>query len=68
MENHDININSNFLFTEDLSELDPDIDRIIAFEEERQANKIILIPSESICSKAVRQALSCVFTNISRKL
>ena len=64
MENRDTNIDSDFLFTEDLSELDPDTDRIIAFEEERQANKIILIPSESICPKAVRQALSCVFTNI----
>jgi glycine cleavage system T protein len=64
MENCDTNIDSDFLFTEDLSELDPDTDRIIAFEEERQANKIILIPSESLCPKAVRQALSCVFTNL----
>ncbi|MBM3240752.1 glycine cleavage system aminomethyltransferase GcvT [Candidatus Poribacteria bacterium] len=64
MENHDSITYSDFLFTEDLSELDPDTDRIIAFEEERQANKIILIPSESICPKAVRQALSCVFTNL----
>ncbi|MFQ6041074.1 MAG: serine hydroxymethyltransferase, partial [Candidatus Poribacteria bacterium] len=64
MENCDATINSDFLFTEDLTELDPDTDRIIAFEEERQANKIILIPSESICPKAVRQALSCVFTNV----
>ena len=36
MENHDTIIDSDFLFTEDLSELDPDTDRIIAFEEERQ--------------------------------
>ena len=56
--------NENFLFTEDLSELDPDTDKIIAFEEERQAEKLILIPSESICPKAVRQALGCVFTNL----
>ncbi|HIE28321.1 TPA: glycine cleavage system aminomethyltransferase GcvT [Candidatus Poribacteria bacterium] len=63
MENRNTTI-SDFLFTQDLSELDPDTDRIIAFEEERQANKIILIPSESICPKAVRQALSCVFTNL----
>ena len=64
MENRDSIIYSDFLFTEDLSELDPDTDRIIAFEEARQADKIILIPSESICPKAVRQALSCVFTNL----
>lgn len=56
--------NEDFLFTEDLSELDPDTDRIIALEEERQTEKLILIPSESICPKAVRQALGCVFTNL----
>ena len=64
MEDHSVTIDSDFLFTEDLSELDSDTDRIIAFEEERQAHKIILIPSESICPKAVRQALSSVFTNL----
>ncbi len=57
-------MNPDFLFTEDLAELDPDTDRIIAYEKERQVNKIILIPSESICPKAVRQALGCVFTNL----
>ncbi len=48
----------------DVSEVDPDIDLIIGFEKDRQARKLILIPSESICPKAVRQALSSVFTNI----
>nr|MBC8461745.1 hypothetical protein [Deltaproteobacteria bacterium] len=57
-------MNSDFLFTEDLAELDPDTDRIIAYEKERQVNKIILIPSESVCPKAVRQALGSVFTNL----
>jgi len=56
--------NEDFLFTEDLSELDPDTNKIIAFEEDRQTEKLILIPSESICPKAVRQALGCVFTNL----
>jgi len=55
---------SDFLVREDLSEVDPDTDLIIGFEEERQAQKIILIPSESICPRAVRQALGSVFTNI----
>jgi len=55
---------SNFLFEENLSEIDPDTDLIIGFEENRQAKKLILIPSESICPKAVRQALGSVFTNL----
>ena len=55
---------SDFLVREDLSEVDPDTDLIIGFEEERQAQKIILIPSESISPRAVRQALGSVFTNI----
>jgi len=54
----------DFLVREDLSEVDPDTDLIIGFEEERQAQKIILIPSESICPRAVRQALGSVFTNV----
>ncbi|TKJ47164.1 glycine cleavage system protein T [Candidatus Aerophobetes bacterium Ae_b3a] len=55
---------SNFLFEENLSEIDPDTDLIIGFEENRQAKKLILIPSESICPRAVRQALGSVFTNL----
>ncbi|MCK4523131.1 hypothetical protein KAU05_03235, partial [Candidatus Aerophobetes bacterium] len=55
---------SNFLLEENLSEIDPDTDLIISFEEERQAKKLILIPSESICPQAVRQALGSVFTNL----
>ena len=55
---------SDFLPTGNLSEIDPDIDLIIGFEEDRQAKKLILIPSESICPKAIRQALGSVFTNI----
>ena len=54
----------DFLFEGELAELDPDIDALIGLEEERQARKIILIPSESICPKAVRQALGSVFTSI----
>jgi len=55
---------SNFLLEENLSEIDPDTDLIIGFEENRQAKKLILIPSESICPRAVRQALGSVFTNL----
>jgi len=50
--------------TADLSEIDPETDLIIGFEEERQARRFILIPSESIAPRAVRQALGSVFNNI----
>jgi glycine cleavage system T protein len=48
----------------DLDQVDPDIDLIIDFEEERQARKLIMIPSESMAPKAVRQALGSVFNNV----
>lgn len=47
----------------DIAEVDPDTNLIIDFEAEKQARKIILIPSESIAPRAVRQALGSVFTN-----
>ncbi len=47
-----------------LDQVDPDTDLIIGFEEERQARKLIMIPSESIAPRAVRQALGSVFNNI----
>lgn len=48
----------------DLSEVDPDTDLLIGFEQERQARRLILIPSESMAPKAVRQAMASVFNNI----
>lgn len=54
---------SDFL-RRDLDQVDPDIERIIRFEEERQTRRFIFIPSESICPLPVRQALGSVFTNI----
>ncbi len=51
-------------FNVDISKLDADTDRIIGFEEERQARRFILIPSESIAPPAVRQALGSVFNNV----
>ena len=47
-----------------LADVDPDIERIIALEKERQARRIILIPSESIAPAPVRAALGSVFNNI----
>ena len=51
-------------FGADIGLVDPDIDLIIGFEEERQARKLIMIPSEAIAPKAVRQALGSVFNNV----
>ena len=48
----------------DTEEIDPDIDGIIEFEKERQARKLIMIPSESMAPKAVRAALGSVFNNV----
>ena len=54
----------DLFFGVDTAEIDPDIERIIGFEEERQARKLIMIPSESIAPKAVREALGSVFNNV----
>lgn len=54
----------DFLVRKDISDVDPSVDLIIGFEEERQARRLILIPSESFCSLPVRQALGSVFTNV----
>ncbi len=48
----------------DIGLVDPDTDAIIGHEEERQARKLIMIPSESMAPLAVRQALGSVFNNI----
>ena len=48
----------------DLGLVDPDTDAIIGCEEERQARKLIMIPSESMAPVAVRQALGSVFNNV----
>jgi len=51
-------------FTTALQTLDPDVHDLINFEAERQARKIIMIPSESQAPEAVREALGSVFQNI----
>lgn len=47
-----------------LEEVDPLASRLIRLEGDRQKKKIIMIPSESICSEPVREALGSCFTNI----
>ena len=64
MSAKDVDLEYPGFLEENLSEVDPDIDLIIGFEEERQKEKLILIPSESISPKAVRDALGSVFTNL----
>lgn len=55
---------SNFLFRGTLSDLDPDVYELTQLEAERQARKLILIPSESQAPLAVREAMASAFQNI----
>jgi glycine hydroxymethyltransferase len=54
----------DLLFRGDVADLDPYIAHMIEREAERQARKLIMIPSESYAPLAVRQALGSVFQNI----
>ncbi len=54
----------DFILRDDISDLAPDIAELIDREAERQARKLILIPSESYAPRAVRQALGSVFQNV----
>ncbi len=47
-----------------LKEADPFLARLTQWEEQRQRVKLILIPSESICPKPVREALASPFTSV----
>ena len=55
---------ADYLFRGDLASLDPDVYDLTQLEAERQARKLILIPSESTAPLAVREALSSAFQNI----
>ncbi len=55
---------SDFLFRGNLAELDPDVYELTQLEAERQARKLILIPSESQAPLAVREAMASAFQNI----
>lgn len=54
----------SFLFKEPLNSLDNDLYNLIDHESERQQNRLILIPSESVSPPAVREALGSVFQNV----
>ncbi len=55
---------SMFRYDEDLESLDPGLFELIKLEEERQERRLIMIPSESIASLAVKELLGSSFTNI----
>src|SRR5574341_2644098 len=54
----------DFLFRGKLAELDKDVFDLTQLEAERQARKLILVPSESTAPMAVREALASAFQNI----
>jgi len=55
---------SDYLFRASLEDADDFVADLIRWEKERQARKLILIPSESYAPAAVREALGSVFQNI----
>jgi glycine hydroxymethyltransferase len=54
----------DFLFRDNLLELDPAVAHLIDLEKERQDRKLIMIPSESSSPGAVRDALGSALMNI----
>jgi len=64
MPSTDSHSRADFLLRADLEEVAPFIADLIRWEAERQARKLILIPSESYAPRAVRQALGSVFQNV----
>ena len=53
-----------FFINDPLSKLDPDVQKIIKLEAERQKRKLIFIPSESAAPAAVRESLGSILQNI----
>ncbi len=58
------NESDDFLFRQDISEAAPFVADLIRWEDERQARKLIFIPSQSYVPHAVRDALSTRFQNL----
>src|SRR5690606_662193 len=57
-------MSDEFIFEGSLAELDPGLSDLLAREDQRQRETIILIPSESMAPDAVREAISSRFANI----
>ncbi len=54
----------DFLFRQEISEAAPFVADLIRWEDERQARKLIFIPSQSYVPQAVRDALGTRFQNL----
>lgn len=54
----------DYLFHDPLSTLDPELAALIVYETERQARKLIMIPSESIAPGAVHDAVASPFAHL----
>ncbi|MBI3979927.1 MAG: glycine cleavage system aminomethyltransferase GcvT [Chloroflexi bacterium] len=54
----------DYLFDDGLAETDPALDVIVGREDARQRDKLIMIPSESVPPRAVREALATAFTSV----
>ena len=55
---------TDFLFKQDVADYDEHVAGLVEFENERQARRLIMIPSESIAPLAVRKLLGSSFQNI----
>ncbi len=55
---------SDFLVRGSLAKVDPEVYELTQLEAERQARKLILIPSESTAPRSVREAMASTFQNI----
>ena len=53
-----------YLVRKPLSEVDPELAALIGHETERQARKLIMVPSESIASHPVHEAVASAFSHI----
>ena len=54
----------DYLFRQEISDIAPFVSDLIRWEDERQARKLIFIPSQSYAPQAVREALSTRFQNL----
>ncbi|MBN1246888.1 MAG: glycine cleavage system aminomethyltransferase GcvT [Anaerolineae bacterium] len=54
----------DYLFREPLSSLDPELAELIGYETERQARKLVMVPSESLAPPAVHEAFASSFSHI----
>ncbi len=54
----------DFIFRDPLENLDPALAELIGYETERQARKLIMVPSESLAPPSVHQAVASPFSHI----